>query len=477
MDAPGSKDVEYDDKVVVKVQAFVRGCLCRARVSKMVQKMIEELLAKKRPVAKKEGSVANIMAGFEAKNKDVNSPVAAKKNAPRRKLAIPATFDEPEGETPPEEPEEKTEEKPVVPPPKEKPLVSPVFKKRVWPPPKSDVEKKYDPVVVKPPPVVKEPEPEPEPEMEPEKEPEPEEKEAEKEPEPEEKEAEKEPEQKEEPEKAPKEEEAKEKEPEPEPEPEPEEKPVVPPPKEKPLVSPVFKKRVWPPPKSEIEKKYDPVVVKPPPVVKEPESEPEPEEKEPEPESKEEPAEEKEEEKEPEKEPEPITEDPPATEEKSESPEEEKEPEPPAAEVKKSSWIKESNTNYVSAAKKDLEEQNVSVNKKCKSSNHERNAIIPCVKILNMMPQPQLKTCRFKKIILQDRMDEEIQQLLKDIQRIGNPEEPSVTFGVLFDDDEVANYYEALVGTLKAAKKKGLIKYDGQFLLKGINDNVVISLV
>mmetsp|Transcript_7105 Transcript_7105/g.17332 ORF Transcript_7105/g.17332 Transcript_7105/m.17332 type:complete len:424 (-) Transcript_7105:2226-3497(-) len=423
MDAPGSKDVEYDDKVVVKVQAFVRGCLCRARVSKMVQKMIEELLAKKRPVAKKEGSVANIMAGFEAKNKDVNSPVAAKKNAPRRKLAIPATFDEPEGETPPEEPEEKTEEKPVVPPPKEKPLVSPVFKKRVWPPPKSDVEKKYDPVVVKPPPVVKEPEPEPEPEMEPEKE-----------PEPEEKEAEKEPEQKEEPEKAPKEEEAKEKEPEPEPEPEPEEKPVVPPPKEKPLVSPVFKKRVWPPPKSEIEKKYDPVVVKPPPVVKEPESEPEPEEKEPEPESKGEPAEEKEEEKEPEKEPEPITEDPPATEEKSESPEEEKEPEPPAAEVKKSSWIKESNTNYVSAAKKDLEEQN-------------------------------------------DRMDEEIQQLLKDIQRIGNPEEPSVTFGVLFDDDEVANYYEALVGTLKAAKKKGLIKYDGQFLLKGINDNVVISLV
>ncbi len=77
----------------------------------------------------------------------------------------------------------------------------------------------------------------------------------------------------------------------------------------------------------------------------------------------------------------------------------------------------------------------------------------------------------------QVRMDEEIQQLLKDIQRIGDPEEPSVTFGVLFDDDGVANYYEALVGTLKAAKKKGLIKYDGQFLLKGINDNVVISLV
>ena len=58
------------------------------------------------------------------------------------------------------------------------------------------------------------------------------------------------------------------------------------------------------------------------------------------------------------------------------------------------------------------------------------------------------------------RMDEEIKQLLKDIQRIGDPEEPSVEFGVLFDDDEVANYYEALVGTLKAAKKKGLKKFE-----------------
>ena len=30
-----------------------------------------------------------------------------------------------------------------------------------------------------------------------------------------------------------------------------------------------------------------------------------------------------------------------------------------------------------------------------------------------------------------------------------------VKFGVLFDDDKVANFYEALVGTLKAAKKRG----------------------
>lgn len=75
------------------------------------------------------------------------------------------------------------------------------------------------------------------------------------------------------------------------------------------------------------------------------------------------------------------------------------------------------------------------------------------------------------------RMDGEIQQLLKDIQRVGDPEESFVSFGELFDDEKVANYYEALVGTLKAAKRKKLIEYEGQFLLKGMNDKVVISIL
>ena len=74
-------------------------------------------------------------------------------------------------------------------------------------------------------------------------------------------------------------------------------------------------------------------------------------------------------------------------------------------------------------------------------------------------------------------MNEEIQQLLKDIRRVGECGKSFVNFGELFDDDAVANYYEALVGTLKAAKKKGLIKYEGQFLLKGFNDKVVISIL
>ena len=53
----------------------------------------------------------------------------------------------------------------------------------------------------------------------------------------------------------------------------------------------------------------------------------------------------------------------------------------------------------------------------------------------------------------QNRLDEECAQLVIDIRRIGVQGQPCVSFGDLFDDDEVSNYYEALVGTLKAAKK------------------------
>ena len=40
-----------------------------------------------------------------------------------------------------------------------------------------------------------------------------------------------------------------------------------------------------------------------------------------------------------------------------------------------------------------------------------------------------------------------------------------VTFGVLFHDDGCANIFEALVGTLRAAKRRKLMTYDGELLL------------
>jgi hypothetical protein len=79
-------------------------------------------------------------------------------------------------------------------------------------------------------------------------------------------------------------------------------------------------------------------------------------------------------------------------------------------------------------------------------------------------------------ITSQKRLEEEIKQLLIDIDRIGTAGVPNVTFGELFDDDDVQQYYEALVGTLKCAKKRGLIEYNGILLLKGVSDSVVISI-
>ncbi|XP_046563641.1 costars family protein ABRACL-like [Haliotis rubra] len=71
--------------------------------------------------------------------------------------------------------------------------------------------------------------------------------------------------------------------------------------------------------------------------------------------------------------------------------------------------------------------------------------------------------------------------LLKDeIKRLGSPGPDGnvcVTFGVLFNDDRCANIFEALVGTLKAAKKRKIIKYEAELLLQGVHDNVEIVLL
>lgn len=47
---------------------------------------------------------------------------------------------------------------------------------------------------------------------------------------------------------------------------------------------------------------------------------------------------------------------------------------------------------------------------------------------------------------------------------------------MLFNDDKCANIFEALVGTLRAAKKRKFLTYDGELLLQGVHDNVEIIL-
>jgi len=53
----------------------------------------------------------------------------------------------------------------------------------------------------------------------------------------------------------------------------------------------------------------------------------------------------------------------------------------------------------------------------------------------------------------------------------------TVKFGVLFADDRCANLFEALVGTLKAAKKRKIVTYQGELLLQGVHDQVDIVLL
>ncbi|KAG6767502.1 hypothetical protein POTOM_028707 [Populus tomentosa] len=76
-------------------------------------------------------------------------------------------------------------------------------------------------------------------------------------------------------------------------------------------------------------------------------------------------------------------------------------------------------------------------------------------------------------------VEEEVERLKEEIQRLGKVQPDGsykVTFGVLFNDDRCANIFEALVGTLRAAKKRKFLTYDGELLLQGVHDNVEIIL-
>lgn len=53
----------------------------------------------------------------------------------------------------------------------------------------------------------------------------------------------------------------------------------------------------------------------------------------------------------------------------------------------------------------------------------------------------------------------------------------TVKFGVLFSDDHCANIFEALVGTLRAAKRKNVVDFKGELLLQGVHDNVDVILL
>eukprot|EP00793_Prasinoderma_coloniale_P002879 PRCOL_00002361-RA len=77
----------------------------------------------------------------------------------------------------------------------------------------------------------------------------------------------------------------------------------------------------------------------------------------------------------------------------------------------------------------------------------------------------------------------EVLHLAKEIVRLGVPAAEgadgvaSVKFGVLFNDDDVGNYFEALNGTLRAAKRLKIVDFEGQMLLQGAHDDVDVVLL
>ncbi|KAL1770512.1 hypothetical protein HispidOSU_031448 [Sigmodon hispidus] len=77
-------------------------------------------------------------------------------------------------------------------------------------------------------------------------------------------------------------------------------------------------------------------------------------------------------------------------------------------------------------------------------------------------------------------VDHEVNLLVEEIHRLGSKNADgklSVKFGVLFRDDRCANLFEALVGTLKAAKRRKIVTYTGELLLQGVHDDVDIVLL
>ncbi|KAL9648036.1 hypothetical protein ABK040_012090 [Willaertia magna] len=76
-------------------------------------------------------------------------------------------------------------------------------------------------------------------------------------------------------------------------------------------------------------------------------------------------------------------------------------------------------------------------------------------------------------------VEKEIEHFVHEMKRIGKDNNGVVTctFGELFHDDKIQNLLESLVGTMKAAKKKKVIDFQGELLLQGVHDKVEVKLL
>merc|ERR1740123_299563 len=77
-------------------------------------------------------------------------------------------------------------------------------------------------------------------------------------------------------------------------------------------------------------------------------------------------------------------------------------------------------------------------------------------------------------------VEKEVKQLTEFIKKLGILNESNqyvVTFVALFDNDDVQSTFGAIVGTLKAAKRRKVINFKGRYLLQGTHDHRKITLL
>jgi hypothetical protein len=74
------------------------------------------------------------------------------------------------------------------------------------------------------------------------------------------------------------------------------------------------------------------------------------------------------------------------------------------------------------------------------------------------------------------KVDDQVESLAKEITRISGGS-GRVTFGELVRDERITQQFEALLGTLKAARKRNILDFQGELLLMGKHDKVMIGLV
>jgi len=76
-------------------------------------------------------------------------------------------------------------------------------------------------------------------------------------------------------------------------------------------------------------------------------------------------------------------------------------------------------------------------------------------------------------------VDEEVRLIHMHTERVSKEKGRSgmeATFGEIFSDSQVEQVFESLVGSLKAAKRRGILDFPGQLLLMPTHKDTMITL-